>query len=56
MQSKLFHALAVIAATFTTTNAAALTFPAKLVCIVVGFTPGGGSDFMARLLSARLTG
>lgn len=55
MQSKLFHALAVIAATLATINAAAQTYPAKQVRIVVGFVPGGGSDFIARLISAKLT-
>ena len=54
MQFKLIHALALLTAT-AAANGHAQTYPAKPVRIVVGFVPGGGSDFIARLISVKLT-
>jgi tripartite-type tricarboxylate transporter receptor subunit TctC len=36
-------------------RAAEPAWPAKPVKIIVGFAPGGGSDFIARLLAQKLT-
>jgi len=55
MQSNLIRALALIAGTLAVTSATAQPYPSKQVRIVVGFVPGGGSDFIARLVSAKLT-
>jgi tripartite-type tricarboxylate transporter receptor subunit TctC len=48
--------LAVLAASFTALAAHAQTYPTKPVKIVVGFAPGGGSDFIARVIAQQLTG
>ncbi len=55
MLFNLLRALALIACTFAAANAGAQTYPAKQVRIVVGFVPGGGSDFIARLVAQKLT-
>jgi tripartite-type tricarboxylate transporter receptor subunit TctC len=55
MQFKLIHALALVAGMFAITHTNAQQYPAKQVRIVVGFVPGGGSDFIARLVGQKLT-
>ena len=47
--------LAAFAATLAALSAAAQTYPSKPVKIVVGFAPGGGSDFAARVVAQQLT-
>ena len=47
--------LAAIAASLATLGAQAQTYPTKPVKIVVGFAPGGGSDFAARVIAQQLT-
>ena len=55
MQSILFRVLALVAGALIYTHAPAQLYPAKQIRIIVGFVPGGGSDFIARLVSAKLT-
>ena len=46
---------AVLATSLAALSAAAQTYPTKPVKIVVGFAPGGGSDFAARVVAQQLT-
>jgi len=47
--------LAVLIASLAAGAAAAQQYPSKPVKIVVGFAPGGGSDFIARIIAQKLT-
>ena len=55
MQSILFRLLTVAATSVMSTLTFAQAYPTKPVRIVVGFVPGGGSDFIARLVSQKIT-
>ena len=56
MQSILFRALAIAGAALPMAGAQAQAqaYPTKPVRIVVGFVPGGGSDFIARVVSQKI--
>ena len=47
--------LALMATALAAAQAMAQPYPAKPVRILVGFVPGGGSDFIARLVAQKLT-
>ena len=47
--------LAVLAASLAAGAVAAQQYPAKPIRIIVGFAPGGGSDFIARVIAQKLT-
>jgi tripartite-type tricarboxylate transporter receptor subunit TctC len=51
----MIRALAVLALAIFSANAWAQAYPNKAIRLVVGFTPGGVSDVLARALSARLS-
>ena len=51
----MLRGLFVLAGCLLAATAAAQSYPAKPVRIIVGAAPGGGSDFVSRLMAARLT-
>lgn len=55
MSRRLFCVLSLIGCALAAGHAQAQSYPSKPVRIVVGFVPGGGSDFIARLVSTRLS-
>ena len=58
MKKHLALALSLVAAAlagFALQNAAAETWPARPVKVIVGFTPGGPTDLVARLVAQQLT-
>ena len=46
--------LALLAVLLGSTPAAAETYPSRPIRLVVGYTPGGGNDLIARIVAARL--
>ena len=55
MQSILFRAVMLALLALATTTALSQPYPVKPLRFIVGFVPGGGSDFIARLISQKLT-
>jgi tripartite-type tricarboxylate transporter receptor subunit TctC len=52
---KVLHWAAAAALAVSATAASAQTYPAKPVRMIVGFPPGGGTDVVARVISAKLS-
>ena len=48
-------ALAILIALFAAGTALAQQYPSKPIKLLVGFAPGGGSDFIARIIAQKLT-
>ncbi len=46
--------IALVSALAITTHAAAQTYPARPVTLIVGFAPGGGTDTVARVMQKKL--
>ena len=54
MQNRLIAALAFLAAACAPAAALGQPYPAKPVKIVVGYTPGGSNDVLARVVAKHL--
>ena len=55
MEQPSLHMIALAVACGLASAAAAQSYPVKPIRLVVGAAPGGGSDFVARLMGGRLT-
>ncbi len=55
MRYRQFFPLAIWVAASTATHIHAQSYPAKPIRIVAGFVPGGGSDFIARMVAQKIT-